>query len=89
MQLLVGLLQIPADALVTGLGFSIPDVPQVDTQGREKSLRDLLPSPRIGKVALVSSETGKSRRLSFENAEQFLKDVERSGQPVWIVVSDE
>ncbi len=89
MQLLVSLFQISPDALSTGAGFTIPEVPKVVDAREMKGIRGALPTPKGGKVALVGAQSEKPKMVSFEKAVEVLKEAEGKGQLVWLILSNE
>ena len=89
MQLLERLFRLPTEALISGEGFSISDVPKKAGEAKRDSIRDFLPTTKAGRVLIIGAENGKTKFTSFEQAVQRLKLAESDGDLVWLVISNE
>lgn len=84
--LLAQLMNVTKKALVTGEGFSIPDLPQgVSGSAEDQSITIHLPLIQPGEVASISLPGSKANLIRGKEAAQLLRGLIKSGRPVWIV----
>jgi transcriptional regulator with XRE-family HTH domain len=92
MQLLAQVLNLPVDVLVSGDGFSIPDMPEPgDTaQGMEtlrRALVDLVPSVQKTTIQAIDLQAGSLKAMTLKEAKAFLDRSHKAGLTVWIATS--
>ena len=86
------LLGISTGALLTGEGFTIPDMPALvegvakDTVAQFTAISRLLPKPRKGRIAVVDLNAFESKPITLDEALKTLKDTKGTDMEVWVVV---
>jgi transcriptional regulator with XRE-family HTH domain len=90
MQLLAQVLNLSLDVLVSGDGFSIPDMPESgDTAQRMKTVRraleDLVPSGHEAAIQTVDLQAGSVKAVTLRDAKAFLERSHKGGLMVWMV----
>jgi predicted metal-dependent RNase len=80
------------EALLTGDGFSIPNMP-VLVEGEERetvaqytALSRLLPKPMKGKIMLVDLNAFESNSITLVEALKAMKGTKNGGPDIWLVV---
>lgn len=76
---------IPALALETGTGFSVPDLPRTLHAGSGSDLPCSLPWIEGGQAASVPLHQGSARVLLRDEASELVRKLMGSGHRVWIV----
>lgn len=86
------LVGITSDALLSGKGFTIPDIPaKVEGVSKEdvakySALSKMLPEPEAERVMLINLDTHQTKRLSTAEVVRALKKAKSEGSEVWVVV---
>ena len=89
MTAISNLVGITIEALLTGKGFTIPDMPAVvEGVAKEKvaqyaTLSRVLPKTKKGQITLVDIDAFESKPLTLDEA---VKSLKGSGSEVWVVV---
>ena len=89
---LSSLLGISTEALLTGNGFTIPDMPVLaegvarETVAQYTALSRLLPKPEKGRIAAVDINAFESKPLTLDEAVKVLKGTKGMDAEVWVVV---
>ena len=86
------LLGISTEALLTGEGFTIPDMPALvegvakESVAQYTAISRLLPKPKKGRIAIVDLNAFESKSLTLDEALKTLKDTKGKDTEVWVVV---
>ena len=89
---LSALLGFSTEALLTGNGFTLPDMPILpegvakETVAQYTALARLLPKPEKGRIAVVDLNAFESKPLTLDEAVKALKDLKGTDTAVWVVV---
>ncbi len=92
---LSSLLGMSTEALLTGDGFTIPDMPILaegvarETVAQYTALGRLLPKPEKGRIAIVDLNAFESKPLTLDEAVRVLKATKGTDAEVWVVVRSE
>lgn len=92
LNVISSLLGISTEALLTGEGFTIPDMPVLvegmakETVAQYTALSRLLPKPKKGRIAVVDLNAFESKPLTLDEALKTLKDTKGTDTEVWVVV---
>jgi len=89
---IASLLGMSTEALLTGDGFSIPNMPilvegeERETVAQYTALSRLLPKPMKGRIMLVDLNAFESNSLTLIEALKAMKDTKNAGPDIWLVV---
>lgn len=89
---LAKLVDLPVKALETGRGFRIPEPPDAKPEGGLMSKRDvqslkkLLPKLGEGEILQVDTGTEDSELVKLKEALDTIRQAQKEGRPVWLVV---
>ena len=92
MTAISSLVGITSDALQSGKGFTIPDIPaKVEGVSKEdmakySALSKMLPEAETEGVMLIDPDTHQTRHLSTAEVVRALKNAKSEGSEVWMVV---
>ena len=92
MQLLAQVLNLSAEDLASGDGFSIPDMPDPGDAARgmetlRRALEDLAPSWHGATIQTVDLQGGSLEAMTLREAKAFLDRSHKDGLMVWVVAS--
>lgn len=87
MQLLAQTFHIPVEAIATGEGFSIPDLPNGRLDALHHAIRNLLPTVQSGSVQAVDLANGSMSTMTLREAKAVLDRSHKEGLTVWVVAS--
>lgn len=87
MQILSRTLGLSVDALVSGNGFSIPDLPDGRLQTLHHAFRDLQPTTESDGIQAVDFNCGSMTTMTIREAKAFLDRCHKEGLNVWVVAS--
>lgn len=89
MQLLARTLRLSVEALTTGEGFSVPDLPYGGLDALNQAIRNLLPTAKSGSIQSVDLTNGSKAMMTIREAKAFLARSHKEGLTVWVVASPE
>ena len=91
---LAGLLRISPEALETGKGFQIPDLPQSSIPGARMSRKQIqellmiLPGLSQGEILQVDASKEESESLKLKEILASIREAQKEGRQVWVVLGD-
>lgn len=89
---IASLVGMTTEALLTGKGFSIPDMPAVvegvakETVAQYTAISRLLPKPKKGRIAVVDLNAFESKPITLDEALKTLKGMKGTNTEVWLVI---
>jgi len=92
MTAISSLVGMTTEALLTGKGFTIPDLPAAvegvarETVAEYGVLSRSLPKPKKGRVTFVDIDAFEAKPLTLDEALRVLKVLKTSDTEVWVVV---
>lgn len=92
MMAISNLVGMTTEALLTGKGFTIPDMPALvegvakETVAQYAVLSRSLPKSKKGRITLVNIDAFESKPLTLDEAVHALKDLKKADTEVWVVV---
>ena len=87
MQLLARTLGLSVESLTTGVGFSIPNLPDERMDGFQRAIRDILPTVELGSIQSVDLKRESTKVMTLREAKAFLDRSHKEGLTVWVVAS--
>lgn len=82
-MLLASYLGLSVEAMLSGEGFTVPDMPALEAPD---FLERYLPSLEAGSMAVVSLESGENRPASLRELKHLLDQEHKRGARIWVVV---
>ena len=79
---------LSTEALVTGKGFTVPDLPPNPNDHAHPILRHL-PQGVSGKVVTIPLGEGATQALSVTEAKRLLDQLSRKGARLWLVIAED
>jgi transcriptional regulator with XRE-family HTH domain len=89
---IASLVGMTSEALLTGKGFSIPDMPALregvakETVAQFSALSRLMPKPEKGRIAVVDLNAFESKPITLDEALKTLKGMKGTNTEVWLVI---
>ena len=86
MALLATLFGLEIETLMTGIGFTVPDMPPDSTVDGQNPLHRCLPQGIPGHVVVVLREGGACTQMTVQEAKRLLDQKSQKGACVWVVL---